>query len=1577
MKFIKTSLLATVLVATAAASSAAPTQVNASKLKQIRKALNNGTTTVNITDAIKFKNSLEVNSDLTITTAEGDSFKNALTPKNKLKETAITVTDSTLKLKNLAFEGFKYGVLDTNKNANILTHNTVVKNNYKDGVGGAINNALGSEIRSESSTFYGNEATGNGGAINNAGKLTLLGYEKETDTPQLLKKIPVEEVTSNPYNTDSIFRNNVSGGTGGAVNNTGKLYVEGVRFVENEANGNGGAINNASKEVLTIRDSLFVDNISNEGNGGALANIGTAYAHESYFNGNSGKYGGAVYSQSGHFGTENSHFVNNIASAAGGAITNSSMSTLQVVNGRFVGNTVVNEVAGSVSGGAIYNAGYSYGIDGTFVNNSVTNASSSFGGAIYNGGSKADIKSITGLFNGNHVITDYGFAYGGAITNYTGGATIDSIDARFVNNYAKSNGRSAARGGAIFNLGEISEISGVFTNNYTESAGISQGGAIYNAVLDEKYNTQGYLKVVDTTFYKNGIRSEDNEIMTNEGGAIYNTREGTVLKIDASTFTQNAANKAGGAIFNDGGKVTLYNSTFRENTSKLDGGAIYNSGDTANSFLYGNTFLANTATNDGGAIFNADGTMEIQKTVFKKNTAENGEGGAILNVRGAETRLFGSTFDGNTAQGNGGAINNAGKLTVGSLGNGEVYSLFENNASETGSGGAIHNTGDLYVQQTVFKNNSAAVNGGAINNYFTNGLTMRDSLFEGNTAEGLGGALYNASTTTHILGSTFTGNKATSGGAIHNRSGYLNIAASDISDNAAVFTDNHATEHGGAISSSVTSKLNVEDALFARNSAVNSGGAINNFGSANNIIGEFTENSTAGHGGAIHNRGNVAIVNYIGGTFNGNFTQTENGYYSYGGAIANLADSAVIKKIEANFVNNYASSSGSTTVKGGAIMNQARISELTGTFAYNYTESNGVSQGGAIHNQKSHIYIPTEGYINVVDSTFYKNGIRKSDDMVMTKQGGAIFNEGEGAVLEISNSYFAGNAATNAGGAVYNAQGATATITDSSFVGNKATNGQGGAIANSGNLSIIAANDHIMFEANTDENGRNAIHNFETGIINLIASEDKAILINDSITGNGALNIGSDYSVNDINSEGWVVLNGDTSEYTGAVTLNNGTLRLGIFFDKETNVFSDFTTTGGTLDVANLFINKIDASKWNVIGQLNTAIDVNLNTKKADYFSGVGDKNITITDITLVDRLLGYRQEIDVAVADKDNAMSLAQSADKAYGLIFAYDVTSDKLQSDGLLTFNKNGLYNPLVLKNKAAGLSLINNVTDAIKNTFSPNRVSITSALGLATGDQPQSAFVSTWVETYYASDEVDLDGLTVDSDSYFTIVGGDIAGANFGSWSSLYSIYSGYIGSTQDYSDVEIDQNGLIVGASLTLENDNWYTVFNSNGTFNFLDSQSSAGSDEFNMFSLSVANKTGVKLYAPGSSFYFEPSLAAGYHFIHTEDYVNASDVKIESDGLHIFNVVPEIKVGLDLEGFFKPYVSAAYNWNFETGGDVTANDVLLPNLSVDEYAELRLGADFEFEGGFDAFIEGQASLGDRDGFGVQAGIKWNF
>ena len=133
-------------------------------------------------------------------------------------------------------------------------------------------------------------------------------------------------------------------------------------------------------------------------------------------------------------------------------------------------------------------------------------------------------------------------------------------------------------------------------------------------------------------------------------------------------------------------------------------------------------------------------------------------------------------------------------------------STLANNQSTTTVGGAIANRGTLTLNTVTLQNNTALALGGAVNSAASGGgggLTVINSTFTGNKAES-GGAVYistDAGTNASITGSTFTGNQA-------------------------VATSGGADDDGGAIAIDTDGAVNITESTFTGNSAPANGGAI-------------------------------------------------------------------------------------------------------------------------------------------------------------------------------------------------------------------------------------------------------------------------------------------------------------------------------------------------------------------------------------------------------------------------------------------------------------------------------------------------------------------------------------------------------------------------------------------------------------------------------------------------------------------------------------------------------------------------------------------------------------------------------
>ncbi len=240
----------------------------------------------------------------------------------------------------------------------------------------------------------------------------------------------------------------------------------------------------------------------------------------------------------------------------------------------------------------------------TLKNVTMQHGSNAQGGAVKveDGG----VASISHSTFSNNVATDKG----GAIW---ASGSITVAESSFSKNHANDDG------GAIYAAwrGPYSILNSEFTEN---TAG-SNGGALYNYI--------GTLNVAGSTFTKNQAHSS---------GAINN---GYILNVSQSSFTENYAEVAGGAISSGTqGRPFISESSFNGNHADAYGGALYFSGPFT---VYRNTFINNYSNQSGGAIQTAYGGGRIVASTFSGNTTVQ-SGSAIASLVNAQTTIAWSTI---------------------------------------------------------------------------------------------------------------------------------------------------------------------------------------------------------------------------------------------------------------------------------------------------------------------------------------------------------------------------------------------------------------------------------------------------------------------------------------------------------------------------------------------------------------------------------------------------------------------------------------------------------------------------------------------------------------------------------------------------------------------------------------------------------------------------------------------------------------------------------------------------------------------------------------------------------------------
>ena len=279
---------------------------------------------------------------------------------------------------------------------------------------------------------------------------------------------------------------------------------------------------------------------------------------------------------------------------------------------------------------------------------------------------------------------------------------------------------------------------------------LSGGGASRILYLDSGYDQAGPRLTVQRLAFRDGASPAGGDDTAQGGGAIY--RDGGSLTVIDCAFTDNRAPSpgqdiAGGAIYGFGGGETIIaGSTFTGNEAS-DGGAVGSlNGDLV---IINSAFTGNAATGSGGnpgnggcggAIY-ADGADELTSlcgVVIADNEA-GAIGGGVFRVSNDDTGAF--TVDRTAVAGN--------RVTAGADGN---------------AGGLYLQGLALAVKNSAITGNEAFYNGGIW--IHTCALEMVNTTIAGNVATGSnGGGLWLSSPVTGtILNCTIAGNSAPADG---------------------------------------------------------------------------------------------------------------------------------------------------------------------------------------------------------------------------------------------------------------------------------------------------------------------------------------------------------------------------------------------------------------------------------------------------------------------------------------------------------------------------------------------------------------------------------------------------------------------------------------------------------------------------------------------------------------------------------------------------------------------------------------------------------------------------------------------
>lgn len=514
----------------------------------------------------------------------------------------------------------------------------------------------------------------------------------------------------------ALISNYNSGSANGAAISTGatsqgSLTLTASQLNDNQTTGLGGAIYNSGQKLTIKGNSKFQTNKAK--NGGAIYDYGSSGAsiniEDTNFSKNTAtSNGGAIYIEGSDGKTqiniENASFSQNTASSGkGGAIfINNGSLTFKNGTTTFSGNTansLANDIHletnanmdissnasvkldGGISGSGIIN------IDGTLnidISDAVTTQASAPSVAAntinFNSGSNLTLTIsynnswLYGQLNATNLITN------GSITFNLDESAKNAIDSgthatikmsEFKKSWTNNDGYRYSYDGTNYIISKAYTFSG----NTLYLFGSDVPAGYYPNEDSDKWGVKGSFEITDNM----QSPAENIDIISNQAS------DGTKLTSGTTAAVINSANTADYQFDIQG---------YTNNSNSAKGGAVYNGSDKTLTVNQGSVFKNNHATQgNGGAIYN-DGTLTVaQGSTFEGNSAQNG--GAVYNASNKNLTIYGdSTITNNIATSEGGAVYNAGTLTLDTT-NGDI--TFSGNKANTNVANDIYNSGTLKI----------------------------------------------------------------------------------------------------------------------------------------------------------------------------------------------------------------------------------------------------------------------------------------------------------------------------------------------------------------------------------------------------------------------------------------------------------------------------------------------------------------------------------------------------------------------------------------------------------------------------------------------------------------------------------------------------------------------------------------------------------------------------------------------------------------------------------------------------------------------------------------------------------------
>lgn len=1458
--------------------------------------------------------------------------------------------------------------------------------------GGAIYNygddSLISYIGTITGSFIGNYVSGTraltsenstaGGAIFNAngGVIDMIIADF---LGNVVKIVPVDGVVYGEGHGGAIF--NGGGGTNSSWNLKGSL----IKYVIGDFIGNHvEVVTDADKNRVNEEDEdAYAQLNRNHGNGGAGTVWGGAITSIALEKGGWSKADAVIEHIVGDFIR---NYVRGLGTAGGGAIYNNRGSLIKTLEGNFIRNYARSDykwgAAGYIaSGGAILNYHSSNGsntaahatieyLKSNFYNNYAlaTGTATAQGGAISNHTNYSTIGTIEGDFIGNFAQANKSLARGGAIYAEIHSA-IDKIIGNFYDNYAYSE-ENEARGGAIANGGDLNAIiNSVFEGNYANGFNLARGGAIYN----QKDATLDIIADDGVCFFR------DNYTITRTKDNPNGVKLSEALFCDAGSVTNLIARNNGAIIFSDMINGDRASSGFE----------IHLMGDRSGSVTFKNYVKY-------GDVILDDVTLVVQVPEDQDDALDKELGASYLSDEWREKAA--QEIDGEAGSSARSAVLRQAPLFANSgrvqLADGQITDYLFSIIYATGIEEAKANAAECA------KNNGTAEEIEKAANAYT--------LFniDVDLSRGVSDVLT-------VFGITSDGGETWM--ATPNKDNRLSVSNGHITLNPTFYFENNSyeLERSKAFQEQLVTVQVINFVMMHQEQ----GGIYSNeadyekFKTQNQYSDQIIQLSDISF--SNHEKSHMKSRDILAADLHLTTTKTLNdslairGWRDHLAAWAELyeddlfddgafdpwqeSDKALMDKVfevdgyialTRDLVDTKNPENTITRIQGDNVTifghGTAENSNILHASGHNFLQE--VAEGQSVTLQ-NFILAGIEGIRNkdtlVLDTVRLVGWAGKKDAPREARV--TIQNEAD---LTVKGHMTIDNMLTITTKADKMTDSQKMVITDQSAVGDKST-----IVTISGtveNQNVYHEGSGLLEQTNNDALGKpeltqESLESFTT--VTRLQTDAITAFRNNALTMNGGLFRMDDMGLNRLKLRELHLNGGAIYVGTSTVNLNRrimGGIDAGIAdygqaaaaLDLEDDTLTDIpaTSSGDGIIWLNNVMLKGDTNEVVSIKFVDAAVADTVQADRVHKHTFMGDvfeyelfynKNAdqqyngqTLGTITIIPT-----RNVNPVV----QAGAVTQLAGSYVSMMQVYDYAfmHADLYSPSLYAARQQRLY---------SGLYTVVNAKE--KGGASEQNTCPATAAGLNRG---------LWLRTYSSHEDMPLrHGPKVSSNMYGGIVGGDTTlREHRGGWASVYSLYGGYLGSTQKYDGVRTKQNGGVIGITGTFYKQNFYTALTASLGTAGGDTTSRYGSEDFHLFMGGIASRTGYSFGLGNGRYVVQPTLLMSYTCFDVRDYTNAAGVEMKAKPTHVLQVHPYIKLVQNTDCTWKPYATLGYVYDVMGKTRFKANEYQLPSLSVKPYVEYSLGAQRSWRDRYTLYLQATGRNGGRRGTEGSMGLRTTF